>query len=384
MRSCLRIPRIFIPREGNTEWSVIACDRYASDRAYWERVERSVGESPSTLHFILPEVFQNEADEARIKLIREKMYTALEEEWIVKLLRGFVLTERSLAVGARWGIVAAIDLEAYSDSHGSDALIRPAQEIDRARMQAYLEQRKNAPLEFPHAVVLYRDKRDKVVRGILKEDLERLYAYELMEGGGRVRGLFVPDDIARDAALELQSRSGFFAVAEGGDCVAAAKAHWEALKETLPEAERESHPARLMLVELQNICADAVEIHPVHRAVKDIEPEAFCDFLSRNIKCKRKGNVVYAELPTNASNVQKIDRLIERFVRANTGRIEYVRGERALLTLAQEENCAGVVLKPLDKDDFFDEIENGKRYPKRAFTLGKARYYVEGREISYD
>ena len=384
MRSCLRIPRIFIPRDGKTEWSVIASDRYLQDRTYWERVETRVGDSPSTLRFILPEFFRDEADGERLKLLRENMYIALEEDHLVKLTRGFVLTERVLPAGVRRGIVAAIDLEAYSSEHGERAPVRAAEEIDRAAMKAHLEARKIAPLEFPHAVALYRDKRDKVMRGLLKEDLEQLYDFELMEGGGRVRGFFIPDYIAHDVALELQSRGDCLAVIEANDAVAAAKAHWEVLKSTIPEGERRNHPARFTLVELVNAYSEAVAMEPVHRAVKGIEPEAFCDFLMRNLKCKRKGNVIYPDLPTTAANTAKIDALIGRFVRANTGTIEYVHGEEVLLAVAGEADCAGVVLKSIDKDDFFDEVEAGRSFPKHTFALDEARYHLEGREICYD
>ena len=383
MRSCLRIPRILIPRDGKTEWSVIASDRCLQDRAYWDRVERRVGDSPSTLRFILPEILRDEADEDRLKLLRENAYMALEEDQVVKLTRGFVLTERFLPTGVRRGILASIDLEAYSLERGDRAPVRASMEIDRASMRAYLEQRKNTPLEFPHTVVLYRDKRDKVMRGLLKEELEQLYDFELMEGGGRIRGHFIPDYIAHDVALELQSRTDFFAVVEGNDAVAAAKAHWEALKPKIPEGERRNHPARFTLVELVNACSEAVEMRPVHRAVKGVEAEAFCDFLMRNIKCKRKGNVIYPDFLTTAANCAKLDALIERFIRANTGKVKYVRGDEALLAIAEEEDCAGVILRPIDKDDFFDEVEE-EVFPKHSLTLDEARYYLEGREISYD
>ena len=40
-------------------WSVVACDQYTSDKNYWERVEKTVGENPSTLKITLPEIYEN-------------------------------------------------------------------------------------------------------------------------------------------------------------------------------------------------------------------------------------------------------------------------------------------------------------------------------------
>ena len=37
------------------KWSVIACDQHTSEPEYWERVDRFVGSSPSTLRLMLPE-----------------------------------------------------------------------------------------------------------------------------------------------------------------------------------------------------------------------------------------------------------------------------------------------------------------------------------------
>ena len=95
MKNCLRIPRVLIPRDGFEKWAVIACDQFTSDREYWKRVERTVADAPSTLSFILPEVYLGEEDEERIAAIRENMYAALEGDFLSKLTRGVIFTGRS-------------------------------------------------------------------------------------------------------------------------------------------------------------------------------------------------------------------------------------------------------------------------------------------------
>ena len=54
-----RLPRICLPRPGIdlSRWAVVACDQYTSEPDYWHRVEREVGDAPSTLHLIFPEVY---------------------------------------------------------------------------------------------------------------------------------------------------------------------------------------------------------------------------------------------------------------------------------------------------------------------------------------
>ena len=47
---------ILLPAKGNYEtWAVVACDQFTSQPEYWERVEATVGDQPSTLRIILPE-----------------------------------------------------------------------------------------------------------------------------------------------------------------------------------------------------------------------------------------------------------------------------------------------------------------------------------------
>ena len=174
MKNCLRIPRILLPREGFEKWAVIACDQFTSDREYWKRVERYVGDAPSTLNFILPEVYLGENDEERIAAIRENMYAALESDGLVKYNRGVIFTERTTREGVRRGIVAALDLEAYSCEPGVSAPIRSSEEVLKGRLPTRVAVRRASPLEFPHALVFYRDKKEKIVKGLLREKHEKL------------------------------------------------------------------------------------------------------------------------------------------------------------------------------------------------------------------
>ena len=47
----------------------------------------------------------------------------------------------------------------------------------------------------------------------------------------------------------------------------------------------------------------------------------------------------------------------------------------------------GMVVTRVEKDGFFAQLENGDNFPKKTFSVGEAkdkRYYLEGREISYE
>ena len=72
---------ILIPQNVDfAKWSVVACDQYTSEREYWEDVKNIVGDSPSTLNIIFPEVYLEDGDgDERIKKINSTM-----EEYINK------------------------------------------------------------------------------------------------------------------------------------------------------------------------------------------------------------------------------------------------------------------------------------------------------------
>ena len=47
---------ILLPKDADmTKWAVVACDQFTSEPEYWQAVEQTVGDAPSTLRLILPE-----------------------------------------------------------------------------------------------------------------------------------------------------------------------------------------------------------------------------------------------------------------------------------------------------------------------------------------
>ena len=72
---------ILLPDFEKTEghaWSVVACDQYTSEPEYWEEVESTVGDKPSTLRLILPEVHLSESN-ARVPQIHSNMEAYLKD-----------------------------------------------------------------------------------------------------------------------------------------------------------------------------------------------------------------------------------------------------------------------------------------------------------------
>ena len=62
----IQIPSIMLPNKDvdMTLWSVVACDQYTSEPEYWNKVNKIVGNNPSTLHLTFPEVYLGDDNEA--------------------------------------------------------------------------------------------------------------------------------------------------------------------------------------------------------------------------------------------------------------------------------------------------------------------------------
>ena len=65
MKPAFSSANILLPKnvDMNT-WSVVACDQYTSEPEYWDEVYKKVGDKPSTLNLILPELYLEEPDVA--------------------------------------------------------------------------------------------------------------------------------------------------------------------------------------------------------------------------------------------------------------------------------------------------------------------------------
>ncbi|MFZ5819588.1 MAG: DUF1015 family protein, partial [Chloroflexota bacterium] len=152
----IQIPQMYLPKPGTdlTRWAVIACDQFTSQPEYWEKVEKLVGDAPSTLNLIFPEVHLEKPGEAeRIK----KIQTAMQDYLAQGLLEprdGLIYVERTVEGRTRKGIMLCLDLERYDYTKGSSSLIRATEGTIVDRLPPRMKIREGAALELPHILVL--------------------------------------------------------------------------------------------------------------------------------------------------------------------------------------------------------------------------------------
>ena len=278
---------ILIPSSAEMEkWSVIACDQFTSDRDYWERVDKNVGDCPSTLRMIVPEAFLGSDDTGAFPdRCAETMREYLSAGIFKQIPSSFIYVERETSSGIRKGLVGAVDLDSY-DFTGAPAPVLATEATVVSRLPARIAIRRRAALELPHVMMLIDDPGKTVIEplGAKVDSLCKLYDFDLMEGGGRVRGWRVTGDDARRIVCALRSNNSTdvrMIVGDGNHSLAAAKSFWDDIKCGLSNDERSRHPARYALVEVNNIHDPAIEIEPIHRIVFEIKPEAFLSAIKR-------------------------------------------------------------------------------------------------------
>ena len=280
----VKVENILLPKDGVDfeKWAVVACDQFTSQPEYWEKLAAYVGNAPSTLNLIFPEVYLSDNRENRIKKINENMYKYLDENVFKEIKDSFVLVERDTPYEkGRLGLMMAVDLEEYDYTPFAPVAIRATEGTVLERIPPRVEIRRHAPLELPHIMLLIDDREHTVIEPLYenREKLELLYDTNLNMNGGHVRGWRVPDTAAVLEKLyaltsdEVQLKNYgkvtnfLFAVGDGNHSLATAKAHWNEVKVGLSDKDKETHPARYALVEVENLMSPALKFEPIHRVV---------------------------------------------------------------------------------------------------------------------
>ena len=391
---------ILLPRaEDMGAWSVIACDQFTSEPEYWAAAEARAAEKPSTLSLMLPEAWLHtaRADGADGR-IADTMRRYLAEGVFQTVPDSFIYVERTLSDGrVRRGLVAALDLEQYDFTGTQRTSVRSTEGTVEERLPPRVNIRRGAPLEMPHTLLLMDDRTDSVLSLAekAKDTLEKVYDFDLMLGGGHIAGWRVSGetkaavqsalDALDNAALQREKYGDAaengkltFAVGDGNHSLAAAKRFWEEKRETLPENERETDPARFALVEIENIHETSLDFEPIHRVIFDTDTSAFAaEFTAHRTEWEAKDK-------TLGERVAAAERFCRAYIAAHGGYIDYIHGDDTARSLGEKPNCAAVLLPPVEKSGLFLSVLKNGALPKKSFSMGNARdkrYYLECRKI---
>ena len=390
----LSTAEFLLPRKGAemSKWAVIACDQFTSDRAYWDKLDAYVGDAPSTLRLILPEVYLGDGDgEKRAADI----YAAMERycaDGTLEGKRGFVVVDRRQNDGRhRLGAVAVVDLEEYEYTPRNNARIKATEKTVEERLPARVKLREKALLEASHIMLLAENVRP-LLEALLKEG-EEVYDFELNMNGGHLTGRLI-DDESKLAAIEAAAlkahQSLAFVVGDGNHSLAAAKLVWAQVKETIPQSEWASCPARYAMCEIVDIADPSLDFEPIHRLVKG-GGEELVAYLADKLCGSARAKAVYGgketelSVPENSADaIADIQNALDEYAKTTPIVIDYVHGDASVLEAAEREGALAILMPCIAKDGLFDYTVRRGVLPRKSFSMGNAedkRYYCEARKI---
>ena len=411
---------ILLPKDADmTKWSVVACDQFTSQPEYWQAVEETVGDAPSTLRLILPEAKLNGPGvDGDIAAINASMKKYLDEGVFKTLADSLIYIERTQSDGkVRHGLIGMVDLDQYDFTPGSGALIRATEGTVLSRIPPRVKVRQDAPIELPHVMLLIDDPDKTVIEPltVASGDMEKLYDFDLQQGGGHLKGWKLTDgqmDGVSEALMglcadsEMEKKYGMsgaapllFAVGDGNHSLATAKQCYENLKKVTPESEWANLPARYALVEVVNNHDDALGFEPIHRVLFDVDHDdfmaAFRAAYPDAYEGQGEGHVIevvweghdgYVTVPNPKVQlaVGTLQGVIDEYLKSHSGEVDYIHGDEVTKELGSKPGNMGFLLPAMGKEQLFKSVMADGVLPRKTFSMGHAqdkRYYVEARKI---
>ena len=420
MKKIFKTADILLPdfeKTDGTKWACIACDQYTSEEEYWKKTEKIVGDAPSTLNLILPEVYLSETEE-RLPKISSAMEKYLETV-LVSHPESMIYLERTQSDGKiRRGIIGMVDLEAYDYSKGASSLIRATEGTVLERIPPRVHIRESASIELPHIMLLIDDDKKTVIEKVagMSGSLEDAYEFDLMQSAGHVKAkwlgkeevgfvqsalekLILPDEIERKygdrSVLPL-----LFAVGDGNHSLASAKAHYENVKMKIGKEEALTHPSRYALAEVVNLHDDALGFEPIYRVafgvcVNDLvgELKKYIKTLDGNAEPQKiqiitfGGNIeeIIVPSPEAQLTVGTLQAFLDEYKKSHPdAEVDYIHGESSVRSLVRDENTVGFLFDGMEKNQLFKTVIFDGALPRKTFSMGHAddkRFYIEGRKI---
>lgn len=383
---------ILLPKTNFNAWATIACDQYTSEPEYWDEAKKVVGDNPSALNIVLPEVYLSNDNSERINTINQNMQQYLNADIFDEYTDSLIFVERIQSDGkCRRGIVGKIDLECYDYHSGTDAEIRATEQTVLSRIPPRVEIRKNAPLELPHVMLLFDDVKDEIFSYLAenKNRFNKVYDFELMCNAGSITG-YLLDDQAKEMVfsaldkLKEQNDGFLFCVGDGNHSLATAKECYNLNK---------TEASRYALTEIVNIHDTALQFEPIYRVVFGVQPQSLINEFVKTVGegnqkfkcCYGDTEVEIGVKPTAKLAVGTLQTFLDDYVKNNNNvEIDYIHGEASLKKLASRPDAIGFIFDGMQKNELFDAVNADGSLPRKTFSMGHAddkRFYIEARKI---
>lgn len=418
-RANILLPKFADESDKMNKWSVVACDQYTSEPEYWKQVNDLVNGEYSTLYLAIPEIYLNDDDiELRIKNTNANMNEYVKKEVFKEYKNSYVFIERTLRNGVkRLGIVGMADLEEYDYSKDSKTKIRATEGTVVSRIPPRLKVRREAPVEFPHIMLLIDDDECNIIESNIKikDTFKKVYDFDLMQNSGHIAGYIMSDEAADTLDEKLRKLSELdsfnkkygvcessplvYAMGDGNHSLATAKANYESLKEEIGEEAARRSPARYALCELVNLHDKSLVFEAIHRVIFDADGDKFLELLEEKYDISYEENAVGQSFvfvkegktqkvtvtnPKEYLTVATVQNALDEFVENLGGEIDYIHGEDIVVSLCADSKNFGIIFDAMEKTDLYKSVILDGALPRKTFSMGDAcdkRFYTEARKI---
>lgn len=420
MATAFKSANILLPKQDvdMSKWAVIACDQYTSEPEYWEKAAEIIGDAPSTLNLILPEVYLEDEDvDARLEKIHIAMKQYEEAGIFTEYKDSMVYIERTDSTGkVRAGLIGKLDLEEYNYQKGSKSQVRATEATVIERIPPRIKVRKGADVELPHIMILIDDDKKTVLEpiGAKADTLNKVYDFQLTQGGGSIKGYLLGEeeqkavDEALTALCDLDAFNAkyglneenvlLYAMGDGNHSLATAKEFYEQLKKANPDKDLSNHPARYALVEIVNLHSPALEFEAIHRILTDVDAEDLMAKMTEELGIAKEGEgqkllvvkdgqeeEIVITKPCSKLTVGSLQSFLDGYLKENGGKIDYIHGTDTLKNLTKQPQSLGFILPDMGKEELFPTVICDGALPRKTFSMGHAedkRYYIECRKIT--
>jgi len=219
-----------------------------------------------------------------------------------------------------------------------------------------------------------------------------------MEDGGSIKGYKVTGSAAENvmtAIGKLQAEQDILMImGDGNHSLAAAKVYWDELKLNLTDREKENHPARRALVEVNNVYDPAISFEAIHRVLFNVDAPAYIEAFEKAVQPGNDYTIKWHYVNKSGEIGIKADcigdlmtvmqEFMDKYVKGSNIVIDYIHGEETTIKISQEDNRLGLILPAMDKSDMFETVALSGVFPRKSFSVGHAkdkRYYLECRKI---
>lgn len=386
-------------------WSVIACDQFTADAGYWQAVQDTVGDAPSTLRLMLPEFYLGKCDEAAAtREIQQTMRRYLDDGVFRTVPHSLVLVQRTLPGGTvRCGIVGALDLEAYDYAPDSVTPIRATEGTVASRLPARVRTARRQRWRCRTSWCFTAIRRIRSAGKRRQQPAKRCmiltscpaavtFAACALRAQRRMR---LPRACARPASARtartpcaLPSRTAT-TVWRQPVC-----AGWRRSKRSRPSRRRPI--LRYALVELVNLHSPAVTFEPIHRVLFGTDASKWMQAAETalastdgsgyaiSLIAGRARRDILAKGASLGEAIAAMDVFCTAYLAENGGSVDYIHGDDEAIALAAGDGCCGILMPRMDKAELFTSVLRSGPFPKKSFSIGLGadkRYYLECRKL---